>query len=676
MKTRIPYFFLLLLAFALSPGFAAGAASIGADNALPAEAHGVYPLTADPPVWIDQRVTASDGAAGEKFGSLVALDGNTAFVSALDPDAASSDAPAAVYVFTRDDGQWHEAQKLTSSDGATANFFGIALALDGDTALVGAPAAAVGVGGKRIGAVYVFTRTDGQWSESRRLVASDGTVRSMFGLSVALDGNTALVGAPYTVVNGALLQGVAYIFNRQDGNWSETQKIEASDGAVGAAFSISVALDGSTALVGATGASIGDQTFQGAAYVFTEGDTGWSETQKLTSSDGAAKNHFGNSVALEGGTAVIGAKGATIDGNVLQGAAYVFTETNNTWSQTQKLVAPQGKAYDRFGSPVLLDGDAVLIGASGMDPHGVKASNAYLFATTGGDWSQAQKFTVSDGVTGLALDSGTALIGSPNATIDDQAEQGAAHFYGRSNLDLALSAPEHISPDAEFVSQVLVTNAGSAASPAVAVTAAVPAAASFVSANATQGECSEDSGVVSCELGSIAGNAGVATANVTLKAAAAGTIRNTASVARAIPAMTASRATVIAENNAPVAEDGSLTTDENTSASGTLQASDPDGDSLTFMIVDQPAHGEVVLDDPATGAYSYTPAADYSGSDSFTFKAADAKVESNVATVTITVKAVEPPPDNDGGGGGLAPFGLLILVFAALVVCAGRRPES
>src|SRR5699024_655020 len=130
---------------------------------------------------------------------------------------------------------------------------------------------------------------------------------------------------------------------------------------------------------------------------FTEGDGGWSEAQKLTSNDGAANDHFGDSVALEAGTAVIGAKGKTVDGNVLQGAVYVFTKTDSVWSQTQELVAPGGKAYDRFGSPVSLDGNAVLIGASGIDPHGVKASNAYIFATTGGDWSQAQKFTVSDG---------------------------------------------------------------------------------------------------------------------------------------------------------------------------------------------------------------------------------------------------------------------------------------
>src|SRR5699024_1863975 len=111
------------------------------------------------------------------------------------------DAHAAVYVFSRDNGQWHEVQKLTSNDGATANYYGIAVALDGDTALVGAPAAAVGKDGERVGAVYVYTRTDGQWSETRRLVASDASVRSMFGLAVALDGDTALIGAPYTVVN-------------------------------------------------------------------------------------------------------------------------------------------------------------------------------------------------------------------------------------------------------------------------------------------------------------------------------------------------------------------------------------------------------------------------------------------------------------------------------------------
>lgn len=133
----------------------------------------------------------------------------------------------------------------------------------------------------------------------------------------------------------------------------------------------------------------------------------------------------------------------------------------------------------------------------------------------------------------------------------------------------------------------------------------------------------------------------------------------------------------LAVNEPPVADDGTLTTEENQSASGTLKAQDPDGGELTFSIVDQPAHGSVSLEDASSGSYSYTPNQDYVGPDSFTFKANDGEDDSNVATVTITVKAVEPPPDNDdGGGGGMLPFGLAFLALLALVACIRKHAVS
>src|SRR5699024_4814761 len=138
------------------------------------------------------------------------------------------------------------------------------------------------------------------------------------------------------------------------------------------------------------------------------------------------------------------------------------------------------------------------------------------------------------------------------------------------------------------------------------------AAASYLSATATQGQCSEQSGVVSCSFGSVAGNAGMVTANVELSAAESGTIRSVANVSRAVPALTASTTTTIVENNPPVSRNGSLTVTENEPADGTLEATDPDGDALTFSIVTGPSHGSVVLEDNSTGAYRYTPDQDYS----------------------------------------------------------------
>ncbi|MDN5865595.1 MAG: cadherin-like domain-containing protein, partial [Gammaproteobacteria bacterium] len=129
-----------------------------------------------------------------------------------------------------------------------------------------------------------------------------------------------------------------------------------------------------------------------------------------------------------------------------------------------------------------------------------------------------------------------------------------------------------------------------------------------------------------------------------------------------------------ASNGPPVASGGTLKVNENASASGTLKATDADGDALTFSIVAQPTHGSVTLDDAATGAYTYTPTSGYSGADSFTFKANDGQADSNVATISITVNAAPPPPPPPGGGGGaLGDLGLGLLALIGLAGLIRRR---
>jgi hypothetical protein len=151
----------------------------------------------------------------------------------------------------------------------------------------------------------------------------------------------------------------------------------------------------------------------------------------------------------------------------------------------------------------------------------------------------------------------------------------------------------------------------------------------------------------------------MATANVTLKVtgSAGTTIDNTASVSKATPALTASASTVIGgANNPPVATDGSVTTNKNVAVSGTLTASDPDSDPLTFSIVAQPVHGTVSVTDATTGAFTYTPASGYTGDDSFTFNANDGTADSNTATESMIVKAA-----GGGSGGAFGPWTLLLV---------------
>ncbi len=459
------------------------------------DAHAVYPLTVDPLVWLEQKVTSNDGAAGDQFGISVAVSGTTAIVGANIATINGNMWQGAAYVFSESNGVWSQAAKLTASDGAAYDTFGDAVAVSGTTALVGAD----GHNGDQ-GAAYVFSESGGTWSQTAELTASDGAFGDDLGFSVALAGNTAIVGAAYK----NFAQGAAYVFGESGGTWSQISKLTASDGAAGDVFGASVVVSGTTALVGAPDAAVNDNASQGAAYVFGESGGTWSQTQKLTANDGAASAMFGNAVALSGTTALIGAPGVIINGNTHQGGAYVFGNSGGTWSQTQKLTASDGAMGAWLGYSVALDGT-------------------------------------------------TALAGAWGAKVSGNSAQGAAYFEGGSDLGLAVSAPQTVGQGQQYVSQTIATNNATAASPAVAVTVAVPAAASFVSASASQGSCSETSGVVTCDFGQINGNAGTATANVTLKATGSPgtTIDNTASVALAQPPLTASAPTQIGQAGCP-----------------------------------------------------------------------------------------------------------------------------
>jgi uncharacterized protein (DUF2345 family) len=207
------------------------------------------------------------------------------------------------------------------------------------------------------GAAYAFTGSGSAWTQTQKLVANDAAMNADFGVSVALEGNTAILGA----YGDSSYQGAAYVFTDAGGTWSQAQKLVASDGAADAHFGISVALDGSNALIGAESATVGDNTHQGAAYAFSTSGSNWTETQKLTSSNGVAWDYFGRSVALDGANAIVGAYGP----NALQGAGYLFANVGGAWSETQALVASDGASGDQFGIMVALSGSTVLVGANG-----------------------------------------------------------------------------------------------------------------------------------------------------------------------------------------------------------------------------------------------------------------------------------------------------------------------
>ncbi|MGB7760052.1 MAG: hypothetical protein WBL61_09495 [Bryobacteraceae bacterium] len=379
----------------------------------------VIAAAANPPWTQQQELAAPDGAVPDSFGQSVSVSGDTAVIG--DPGAINDQGVA--YVYVRSGGVWSQQQELIASDGVANDYFGQSVSVSGDTAVIGA-------WGKdaRAGAAYVFVRSGGVWGQQQELTASDGVANDYFGQSVSVSGDTALIAA-YGKISA---KGAAYVFVRSGGAWSQQQELAASDGAPNDIFGDSVSVSGDTAVIGARGKTINPQAVdQGAVYVFVRSGDVWAQQQELTASDGAANGYFGDSVSVSGDTAVIGAPGG---GSALQGAAYVFVKSGGVWSQQQELTASDGRMFDGFGLPVSLNGGTVVIGATRHAVYGDQGTGegaAYVFAQSGAAWGQQQELTTSDGVWdgffgySVSVSGDTAVI----AALQTEYYPGAAYVF-------------------------------------------------------------------------------------------------------------------------------------------------------------------------------------------------------------------------------------------------------
>jgi len=383
-------------------------------------------------VWAErQKLLASDGGTLDEFGHSVSLDGDTVLIGA----PANSDNGAwtgSAYVFTRTGTTWTQQQKLLPSDSAGDDTFGLCVSLDGDTALIGS-GWDDNENGVDAGSTYVFIRTGTTWTQQAKLLASDGATKDSFGASVALSGDTALIGAVFDDDNG-VDAGSAYVFTRTGITWTQQAKLLASDGAAGDQFSYyTCSLSGDTALISAP---FDDDmgTDSGSTYVFTRTGITWTQQAKLLASDGSAGDVFGISFSLYDGTAIIGAS-YDDDKGTDSGSAYVYTRTGTTWTQQAKLLASDGAAGDHFGCFTSFSGETAIIGAFGDDDNGADSGSAYVYTRTGTTWTQQQKILASDGAAGdhfggygFSLDGDTAII-SARYDDDNGADSGSAYVF-------------------------------------------------------------------------------------------------------------------------------------------------------------------------------------------------------------------------------------------------------
>jgi hypothetical protein len=332
-------------------------------------------------VWTQQQqLTASDGAAGDCFGRNVAIDGNTIIVGSYLGNVGGNSDQGAAYIFVRSGTTWTQQQKLTAADGAASDYFGESISISGDTVIIGAQHDLVGTNPDQ-GSAYVFTRNGTTWTQQQKLTASDGAVDDRFGFSVSVSGNTAIVGAYYDNIGANLRQGSAYIFVRSGAVWAEQQKLTAADGAARDNFGVSVAVSGDTAIVGAWGDTVTAPS-QGSAYIFTRGGGVWTQQQQLTASDAGGNDYFGWSVAISGNMAIVGAY--VDDADVFdQGSAYLFVKDEAGWTQLSKLTKAAAVVDDEFGWSVAISGDTAIVGARKIDfGESFEQGAAYVFRNT------------------------------------------------------------------------------------------------------------------------------------------------------------------------------------------------------------------------------------------------------------------------------------------------------
>jgi RHS repeat-associated protein len=392
-----------------------------------------YPVTVDPTWTETNELTASDGAANGYFGNPVAVSGSTAVVGVDNATVAGNAGQGAAYVFSSAGGSWSQTAKLVASDGAASDNFGWSVSASGTTVVVGAVGHSV-AGNAGQGAAYVFSSAGGSWSQTAELTASDGVAGDAFGWSVSASGTTVVVGAPNHTVNTHANAGAAYVFSSAGGSWSQTAELTASDGAANNFFGNAVAVSGTTAVVGAPDRWGTSGSAYGAAYVFSSAGGSWSQTAELTASDGAISNYFGDYVALSGTTAVVDAPTHAVSGHNAQGAEYVFSLSGGSWSQTAELTASDGAANDELGQ-VAVSGTTIVAGAAGHTVSGnTDQGAAYVFSLAGGVWSQTAELTASDGATGdefgaVGLSGLTVMVGAPYHTVNGNADEGATYVF-------------------------------------------------------------------------------------------------------------------------------------------------------------------------------------------------------------------------------------------------------
>ncbi len=458
---------------------------------------------------------ASNTDADDSFGYAVAIDGNTMIVGAPGEDS-SGNAPntddngnsrtdsGAAYVFVYENSAWTQQAYLKARNSSAGDRFGSAVAIDGDRVLIGSPledAATTGVNGiggddtvRDSGAAYLFIRNGTTWTQEAYIKQSNPDLEDYMGTSVALSGNTLVLGAPGEDSNAQGINenesdntseasGAAYLFTLENGLWAQSAYLKNSASAAGHTFGTAVQISGDIIAIGAP------KNGSGAVTIFTKNNSNWSETAIITSTTPRPDEDFGAALSLEGNSILIGAPGhdgsssdvnGTRDDGELpnSGAAYLFSNIAGTWSEGTFLKASNPESGDRFGRSVSLSGSRILVGSALEDSlaqgqngnaldNGSENSGAlHLYTEENGNWRHEIYLKSSNSgtndlfghsvslsgdffISGASSESGSA--NGINPIHDDNAPNaGAVYFY-----DLNFTSPADLTvEDSSGVTQI------------------------------------------------------------------------------------------------------------------------------------------------------------------------------------------------------------------------------
>ena len=382
--------------------------------------------------WVEQaKLLASDETRGDYFGISVAIDGDTAVVGAHRTNEPLADS-GAVFVFERTGENWNQTDRLTAPDADSFAYFGFSVGLDADTAIIGA--IRDDEAGNDSGAAYVFVRNQFGWAPQAKLIGNNTEAEDNFGYAVDVDGDFAIVSSPKNRGGGS-----AYIYKREGIEWKQKRnRIRIRmipidpDGAT--AFGVSVDIKGGTAVIGATGGNVGKDVV-GAAYIFTQNEPPfWNQHTKLVAGDRSGGDQLGFAVAIGENEVIAGAPRHNA-GGLSSGAAYIFEQREDTsWVENAKLSDGETASEDQFGVSVAISRNFAISGAQQDDDIAPNAGAAYIFERAGALWLQRAKLTTDDAKAGdlfgnaVAMDGQTVLVGAPG--VDDAGpEAGAVYVF-------------------------------------------------------------------------------------------------------------------------------------------------------------------------------------------------------------------------------------------------------